>query len=303
MMVDILLYCGVNEKMWNKHPVAPGEYACVAPCYGKSERTHNKNRVKLPPDTLVIQDSGAFSDSQVKRLCHKSALERQYAHSEEFNYNSQITHRASYDLLIDEKWENGVRSKRRWSENDAESAVRETVEAVMFMKRTHSGGTVLSAQGVTANQYLKCAMEIFPLMDMDKDIFGLGGWCITGKMSKRIMPSLRSTFRKVIPAAANAGVKRVHIWGVLYAPALRELLSWCKQFDIVCSTDSSGPQVRPCFGEWGYDDWRNNNYKRHPVETRGLERARHVQLTREWLSNFSERRTFNRPVQMSLFQE
>jgi hypothetical protein len=57
----ILLYCGVNEQQWNHHPVVPGKLACVAPVYGKTVQGKKCNRVKVPLDTEVIQDSGAFS--------------------------------------------------------------------------------------------------------------------------------------------------------------------------------------------------------------------------------------------------
>lgn len=288
----ITFYCGVNEEIWNHHPVAPGAFSCVAPCYGTKESTHQVNRVKLPRETSVIQDSGAFSDSWVKRLSFEAALTRQYEHSERYDYASQVSHMASYDLLIDEKWENGHRSKRRWSENDAEAAVIETVKAAEYMAQHAAGGLVLSAQGVSADQYLRCAEQIFPLMNMQRDVFGLGGWCITGKLPKQIMPSFVATMTKVIPAAAQAGVKRVHIWGVLFAPALAELVWWCERHGIQASTDSSGAQTRPIFGQWGYDDWRDNDYQVVPTDIRGLHRARHVELTREWLCRFTQGRTY-----------
>jgi hypothetical protein len=116
----IAFYCGINEQAWNHHPVAPGTCACVAPVYGRTLRTKAVNRVTVPQGVQVIQDSGAFSDGPGQRLSYEAALERQVAHAEHFGYTPQITHRASYDWLIDEKWEGGVRSKARWSEHDAE---------------------------------------------------------------------------------------------------------------------------------------------------------------------------------------
>jgi hypothetical protein len=89
--------------------------------------------VAVPPDTEVIQDSGAFSDGPGSRLNPSDTLERQIKHGVKFDYDSQITHRASNDVLIDEVWVAGNRRKRRWSVEAAETAVRETIEAAKYM--------------------------------------------------------------------------------------------------------------------------------------------------------------------------
>jgi hypothetical protein len=107
----IVFYCGLNERRWNHHPVATGMFACIVPVYGKTLRTKLVNHVTVPKGVQVIQDSGAFSDGPGQRLSYEAALERQIAHAERFAYAAQITHRASYDWLIDEKWEGGVRQK------------------------------------------------------------------------------------------------------------------------------------------------------------------------------------------------
>jgi len=293
----IRFYCGVSEQQWNHHPVAPGRYACVSPVYGRTAATKAVNRVCVPDRTLVIQDSGAFSDKE--RLSNEQALERQIAHAEQFGhtapdgsiigYAPQITHRASYDLLIDEKWEGGIRHKARWSEQDAELAVKMTVAAAHYLSQHRNGlGAVLSAQGVSARQYLKCAEQIIPFM-VDGDIFGLGGWCITGKMPAQMLPVFRETMHMLIPFLASEGVKLLHIWGVIYPKALGELLKLCDMHGLKLSTDSAGPQVKPCFGSWGYGSWHDPAYQRPSAEIRGLERARHVELTRDWLDHFPER--------------
>ncbi len=78
----ILFYCGVNERQWNHHPVAPGPFACVSPVYGKTAQTKVPNRVAVPSDAQIIQDSGAFCDSFDQRLSFEAALERQLQHAE-----------------------------------------------------------------------------------------------------------------------------------------------------------------------------------------------------------------------------
>src|SRR5258708_8362828 len=97
----IRFYCGVNEEYWNKHPTAPGAYTCIAPVYGKTLRTKTRTRVRLPRETSVFLDSGAFSDGPGHRLSCEAALERQLAHSDRYVYAEQVTHIASYERLVD----------------------------------------------------------------------------------------------------------------------------------------------------------------------------------------------------------
>lgn len=305
-MIDF--YCGVNERQWNHHPVTPGPLACVAPVYGKSTRTKRRNCVQVPAGVEVIQDSGAFSDKLDWRLGFQAALERQIEHAETFGYASQITHRASYDVLIDEKWEGNTRYKERWSEQDGVEAANITVEAARYLTHHRMGlKLILSAQGVTAQQYLACTKEIVPLLEPG-DVFGLGGFCIIGVKPKQMMPVFRQTIQDVIPFLGREGVKRVHIWGVCYGPALGELLWLCDQWQIALSTDSAGPSIKPARGEWGYAEWIDRSYERPPAGIRGQERARHVEATRAWLTAFRQtphyappRRAVPQPVQHFLF--
>jgi len=117
---------------------------------------------------------------------------------------------------------------------------------------------------------------------------------------------------QVLPFLGSEGVRRIHLWGVCYAPALGELLWLCDQWNIQLSTDSIGPQVRPVRGRWGYAEWTDTHYQRitqesdHVVrvkgfdgsllyvkEARGHHRAMHVQQVRQWLQHF--RSTANYP--------
>lgn len=290
----VTLYCGVGEVVWNWHPTQPGPFACISPVYGAHVSRRRITSVRIPPDTLVIQDSGAFSDGPSHRLDIAAALNRQIAHGEKYGYADQITHRASYDLLIDEVWTGGNRHKRRWSVQEAEDAVTTTVAAARYMAQHKDRPAVLSVQGVDAAQYMDCARQVVPLLEPD-DVLGFGGWCIIGKMPAVMMPVFRETIRLVVPWLGRHSVRRVHIWGVLYAPALGELLWMCDQQDIELSTDSAGPSWRPAFGEWGYDDWRDLSYIPAPVEQHGLERARHVAETRNWLARLRHTRHYREP--------
>jgi hypothetical protein len=183
-------------------------------------------------------------------------------------------------------WQDGERSKRRWTVESAAHAVQETIAAAQFLsENTHGLSLILSAQGVDATQYLECVKAIIPFMRLDRDALGLGGWCIIGKMPKQMMSVFRDTIRLIIPYAAAQGVKRIHIFGVIYPEALGSLAWHCSQYGLDLSTDSTSPQLYPISGNWGYGDWRDNSYQRVGVETRGLERARHVQLTIDWLAD------------------
>ena len=286
-MSDIQLYCGLSEKTWNGYPVSPGAYACISPISGRSIRTKKETCVYVPDGTQVIQDSGAFSDSWSERLTFQAALKRQIHHAQKYGYETKITHRATYDLLIDEVWNDGNRLKRRWTVSDACEAVEKTVNAAIWLNQhRESLSLIISAQGVDASQYLECVKQLLPLF-RTADILGLGGWCITGKMPREMMPTFTATVSKVIPFIAQEGINRVHIWGVIYPPALAYLLRECQSYNVEISTDSMGPCIQPAFGQWGYGSWRNNSYKRPSLQILGEERGRHAAITRQWLDSFS----------------
>lgn len=286
-MRGVRLFCGISETKWNHHAIDCGEFACISPVKGASIRTKAENRVFVPDGVLVGQDSGAFQDSWGDRLSFQQALDRQRRHAAKYNYADKIIWRVSYDLLIDEVWQDGQRTKKRWTVEKAKSAVAQTIAASAFLKANNSEDypLCLSVQGVDATQYMGCAKEIIPMLDLSRDTLGLGGWCIIGKMPKIMLPVFRDTIQRLIPYAAKQGVKRLHIFGVIYPQALGELLWLCNQYGLELSTDSASPSTHPIWGEWGYGEWRNNDYQRAPVETRGIERVKHVQLTRVWLEN------------------
>ena len=285
----IRLYCGAGNETARTHAAYGGRYACVSPVYGLKKVSIT--RVSLPPDTEVFQDSGAFTDNISARLTFMQAFERQLNHAYKFGYS--IFAQAAYDVLIDETWDELGRHKQRWSVGDAESAIDSTVAAAKWISNqrdnTPAKHLILSAQGVDSVQYLRCTERIMPYLETG-DIFGMGGWCIIGKMPRVMMPTFEETVRRVIPFIAREGVKRAHIWGVCYAPAIGMLNAIADEYGISVSTDSAGPILRPTFGEWGYDNWRHENYKR-PVGQVDMAQAmtEHAQATRQWLADFKTR--------------
>lgn len=290
----VRFYCGVSERVWNELKVPqPGAYTCIAPVYGSSARTQRVSSVRVPVDTAVILDSGAFSDNLTTRLTFGGALERQLSHAQRYNYWQQVSHAATYDVLIDEIWTDGNRTKRRWSVEAAESAVNTTIAAAAFAHQERhqleGRGLVVSAQGVDAPQYLRCVQRLMPYLQSN-DLFGLGGWCIIGKLPSIMMPTFLETVKLVIPFLGREGVRRVHIWGVIFPHALGALLWHADQWGVSVSTDSAGPSRNPAFGNWGYGKpeyggWRDNHYIRPESKVRGADRALHVAITRQWLNN------------------
>lgn len=194
-----------------------------------------------------LLDSGAFSDPPEKRLAPAQALERQLAFeraaSGRWGLNWQAHALVSYDRLIDEVWIAGERHKRRWSIREAELAVRETIEAAHYLasqrKQLAPRKLILACQGVDAFQYEECMIEVLKVAQPD-DCIGLGGWCLLGRW-KTWLPTFWATLYRVLPRIAGAGVKRVHIFGVLYLPALGGLLWLADKYGLNVSTDSSAP--------------------------------------------------------------
>lgn len=297
----IRLYVGAGNETAYTHPPQTGAYACVAPVYGRVKK--RETRVRLSADCRVFQDSGAFSDNTAQRLTFPAAMERQNRHAVKYGYADLIEAQASYDVLIDEVWEGVLRHKRRWSVADAEGAVDTTVAAAQWLHAhrdyTTTPRLILSAQGVDAAQYLDCARRVMPYM-RDGDIFGLGGWCIIGKMPRVMMPTFEAAAALVIPFLGREGVKRVHIWGVCYAPALGRLLAACDDAGIDLSTDSAGPMLRPTLGQWGYDHWWRRIEKPKGQAAMSDMMTRHVAATRDWLNTLRQSKHYRLPVNRSL---
>jgi hypothetical protein len=205
-----------------------------------------------PPHTNIanlryLLDSGAFSDAPEARLTPDRALDRQLQWEAKAAdlWGVPVASEAivSYDLLIDEVWTGGVRHKRRWSVEDAEAAVRETVDAAAYLasrrRELQPRRLVLSCQGVDASQYVECTVAVLSHAEPD-DWIGLGGWCIVGRFTTWL-PEFRRTMARVVPLVAAHGITRVHLFGVLYEPAVAALLWLADQYGIEVSTDSTAP--------------------------------------------------------------
>lgn len=196
----------------------------------------------------ALLDSGAFSDAPEARLAPAQALDRQlrWERSAAKKWGRpgwQATYLVRYDRLIDETWMAGQRHKRRWSVAEADWAVAETVDAAAYLasrrERLAPRQLVLSCQGVDAPQYEACVRSVLSYAT-PADVIGLGGWCVLGRW-RSWLPTFWATCWRVLPEIAAAGVSRVHIFGVLYQPALGGLLWLADQHGLTVSTDSSAP--------------------------------------------------------------
>lgn len=208
---------------------------------------HRPERVRHAGALAGLLDSGAFTDPPHRRLTPEQALDRQLRWegiaSDKWGEPFQATGLVSYDLLIDETWIAGERHKRRWSVVDAERAVQITVEAAAYLasQRKHLAPRtlILSAQGVDALQYAECAAGVLQHAQ-SRDWFGFGGWCILGRFT-RMLPIFWQTLRLVIPMVKIAGLSHVHIFGVLWQPALGGLVWLADHYGLTVSTDSTAP--------------------------------------------------------------
>jgi len=56
-----------------------------------------------------------------------------------------------------------------------------------------------------------------------------------------LLPELHKNLRTVIPLIAEAGIKHVHLYGVLWEPAIAPFAWMCHCYGLSCSTDSKQP--------------------------------------------------------------
>lgn len=222
-----------------------------------------------PAGLRYLLDSGAFSDPPARRLTPDAALARQLdweaRAADAWGVPVAAEAIVSYDLLIDEAWTDGVREKRRWTVADAERAVRETVDAAAYLAARRRDlvprRLVLSCQGVDAGQYAECVDAVLAHATPG-DWVGFGGWCIIGRW-QTWLGEFRRTLSRSIPRIAAAGIGHVHLFGVLWEPALAAMLWIADQHGLTVSTDSTAPLLaatRGNLGKAGARDpyWRDN---------------------------------------------
>lgn len=212
--------------------------------------------------TEVVDDSGAFQERDMHaRLAPGAALDRQLRHEATlrehvpgFRFSALVT----YDMLVgvDEALEpddKGVlrRVKRRGTHETAMLAVDETKRSAdLYHKRRLdiAGAIVYSAQGAEPDQYLDCVEVLLGHVRRGVDWLALGGFCILGKQQS-LLPQFIETVNRAVPLAARAGVARVHVLGVAWAPPLEHLAAVCAAHGLDCSTDHASIEVNSIMGK------------------------------------------------------
>lgn len=248
----IELYAGGDAKTVQGRPLDFTGRRCFSAAYGP----YSPLTSELTPAVSGLLDSGAFSDSPQGRLTPKGALARQLAWEEKAcakwkspGWRADLL--VSYDLLIDEVWTGDRKQKRRWSVPEAELAVDVTVVAAGYLasqrERLAPRRLILACQGVDSVQYAECAERVLRFA-IPGDVIGLGGWCILGWF-RSWLPTFWATCRAVLPMIAAAGVKSVHVFGVMYQPALGGLLWLADRHGLAVSTDSSGPVLQTTWAD------------------------------------------------------
>jgi hypothetical protein len=246
---DCLLYVGADAQNMQGRRMNLAGRRCFSAAYGPKSRFAPQEAARV----VGILDSGAFSDVKGGRrlAAPELALERQLAWERAaerwWGWPWRAEALVSYDLLIDEKaTPGGGRRKERWSVRAAERAVRVTVDAAAFLAgrrdRLAPRKLLLACQGVDAQQYAECAAGVLGHAT-PADWFGLGGWCVLGWFRSWI-PVFWAAMRRTLPMVAAAGLRRVHLFGVMYQPVLGGLLWLCDRHGLGLSTDSSGPALQ-----------------------------------------------------------
>lgn len=269
------LYLGGDAQNVQRRRLNLTGLRCFSGAYGPKSRFNPDEAARV----VGLLDSGAFSDPPESRLTPEAALERQLRWEREaerfWGHPWRAEAVVSYDLLIDEKWTGKTRTKERWTVAEADRAVRVTADAAAYLasqrERLAPRRLVLACQGVDAAQYAECVQGVLPHAT-PADWIGLGGWCILGVFRSWI-PVFWAAMRRCLPLVAAAGIRRVHIFGVMYRPVLGGLLWLCDRHGLELSTDSSGPVLQVTWkdrvkaGAYA-ETWEANvSYWRHALAT------------------------------------
>jgi hypothetical protein len=145
------------------------------------------------------------------------------------------------------------------------------------------------------NKFLSHIREVTVIVNVVRlmeagDIFAFGGFCILGR-HKRLLPKFIASLRLVLPMLQAQGVKRAHLLGICWAPALEVAERERAGYDITFTTDSSSLEMNSIMGRvWRDRQWHKTYSKEdkgvnyHPVD---LTMANIERFT-AWLKSMTE---------------
>lgn len=228
----------LNGEVFSPDAISP---VCINPYYP----------VTIEGDTPFLIDSGAFQDVGTDRLTFKDALDRQLAFERTVTKDGRPAYAiVSYDRLVDEQFDGNCQFKERVSYSEGEDYVSETIEASRYLASKRSDlyprRLVLSCQGTTTEQYIRCLHGILEYTTPE-DIIGLGGFCIISR-SKEYEKQFYEVINQAFPIIAEHGITRVHIFGVGIIRVLVQAEILGRRYGIECSYDTSSYEVNAVFG-------------------------------------------------------
>lgn len=237
--MDITLYIGGQSSITQGEKQDLGGYRCFTAAYSK-----NYPEVS---SAIGLLDSGAFNDPPDKRLTPEAALLRQLnweaRASKKLNKEWTSYAIASYDLPINEFWITQRWLQGCWSMTDTKQAVDITINAAKYLASQReylsSRHLILGCQGVNVEQYSSCVARVLDVSVMG-DWIGLGGFSALGR-ARRWLPGFCEILHQCIPIIAKSPVRHIHLYGVLWEPALATLLWICDFYGLSASCDSSRP--------------------------------------------------------------
>lgn len=292
----MLFYPSKTHDVLNRKPFFPEtmtQTAMANPHYA---------RVTFAPGVKVIEDSGAFQERDMnQRLTAEAALNRQLTHRAQIaaksGYDFQFEAVVTYDMLVgvDEALVEGKRVKQRGTFDTAREAVRETIASAEYyatQRKRISTNIAFSCQGAEPEQYAECAQELVSLMEAG-DIFAFGGFCILGK-HKRLLPKFVTSLRLVLPMLQAQGIKRAHLLGICWAPALEAAEKEGARYGVNFTTDSSSLEMNSIMGRVWYDgQWRkmysktDKDVNYHPADLT----MTNIRRFTDWLKTLTETHT------------
>jgi hypothetical protein len=230
----------LNGRPYHPETITPN--ICLNPYYNTT--------LKKEIDVKYILDSGAFQDvGKDERLSFSDALERQLHFEKKVGVQANAI--VSYDHLVDEQLNETGQFKKRVDYETGQVYVDETIEAAKFLvknrKNLGSRKLILSCQGTNKEQYIDCIESILKIAK-PQDYIGFGGFCILSK-SVDYEKEYYEIITEAFPKIHEAGIKHVHIFGMGVFRALVQTDIYARMNDIMCSYDTSSPEINSVFGK------------------------------------------------------